>query len=53
MTRALDAAIAIDEATHTAAGYVCADFVPHANVPIRGRSERRSVWTLPLPSTRG
>jgi class 3 adenylate cyclase len=50
LTRELDAAIAIDDPTRTAAGYVCADFQRHADVPIRGRSERRDVWTLSLQS---
>ncbi len=48
LTRELDAAIAIDEVTRTAAGYVCADFQCRTDVPIRGRSERRDVWTLPV-----
>ena len=48
LTRQLDAAIAIDTATQAGAGYVCADFERHPEVPIRGRSERPDVWVLPL-----
>jgi class 3 adenylate cyclase len=48
LTRELGAAIALDPATHAAAGYVCADFVPHFAVRIRGRSEPCDVWALPL-----
>jgi hypothetical protein len=39
--------MAIDAATHAAAGYVCADFVRHPNVTIRGRSDPCDVWALP------
>jgi class 3 adenylate cyclase len=48
LTRELDAAIAVDAATHEAAGYVCADFAKHEGVRIRGRSEPQDVWALPL-----
>jgi class 3 adenylate cyclase len=48
LTREIDAAIAIDAATHAAAGYVCADFVHHAASRIRGRSEPQDVWALEL-----
>ncbi len=48
LTRDLGASIAVDDVTHQAAGYVCADFAHHANVPIRGRLERLDIWTLPL-----
>jgi class 3 adenylate cyclase len=47
LTRELDAAIAVDEATHRAAGYVCADFARHEAMAIRGRSGRRDVFALP------
>ena len=48
LTRELDAAIAIDETTRERAGYVCADFVRHADVAIRGRTGRCDVFALPL-----
>jgi len=48
LTRELDASIAIDEPTRLGAGYVCADFVPHREVPVRGRSQRVDVFALPL-----
>jgi class 3 adenylate cyclase len=47
LTRELDAMIAIDAATHAAAGYVRADFERHPDVSIRGRSESLDVWALP------
>jgi class 3 adenylate cyclase len=46
LTRELNAAIAIDAPTREGAGYVCADFVRHEGVPIRGRDERCDVWAL-------
>jgi hypothetical protein len=49
MTRELDAAIAIDAPTRERAGYVCGDFVRHADVAIRGRTGRFDVFALPLP----
>jgi class 3 adenylate cyclase len=48
LTREFEAAIAIDGRTHDRAGYVCADFVKHAGVRVRGRSEPQEVWALPL-----
>ena len=48
LTRELDAAIAIDAATHERAGYVCSDFARHADVAIRGRTGRFDVFALPL-----
>jgi adenylate cyclase len=48
LTRELSASIAIDETTRTRAGYVCADFVRHADVAIRGRTGRFEVFALPL-----
>jgi class 3 adenylate cyclase len=48
LTRELGAAIAIDEATHERAGYVCGDFVRHADLAIRGRTGRFDVFALPL-----
>jgi class 3 adenylate cyclase len=47
LTRELDAAIAIDETTRERAGYVCTDFVRHADVAIRGRTGRFDVFALP------
>jgi class 3 adenylate cyclase len=47
LTRELVATIAIDEATHELAGYVCADFVRHPDVAIRGRTGRFDVFALP------
>jgi class 3 adenylate cyclase len=52
LTRELDAAIAIDAATESRAGYVCADFEHHPAMAIRGRSERQDVWTLALDRVR-
>jgi class 3 adenylate cyclase len=48
LTRELDASIAIDELTCARAGYVCADFVRHADVAVRGRLAGVDVHTLPL-----
>ncbi len=48
LTRDLEAKIAIDRLTRERAGSVSADFKLHAAVAIRGRSDRRDVWTLPL-----
>jgi class 3 adenylate cyclase len=53
LTRELGAAIAIDATTRERAGYVCADFVRHADVAIRGRSERCDVFALPLRGAAG
>jgi class 3 adenylate cyclase len=50
-TRESDAVIAIDAATRAAAGYVCADFVHHPGVRIRGRSEPCDVFALPAATT--
>jgi adenylate cyclase len=50
MTRELYASIAIDETTRERAGYVCADFVRHADVEIRGRTGRFDVFALQLTS---
>jgi class 3 adenylate cyclase len=52
-TRESDAAIAIDAATREAAGYVCADFVRHPQVRIRGRSEPCDVFALPGAASPG
>jgi len=51
MTRDLGASIALDETTRERAGYVCADFVGHQGVAIRGRSGRCDVFALPLRRT--
>ena len=48
LTRELEAWIATDEATCRAAGSVCADFVRHTDVPLRGRSQRVDVFSLGL-----
>jgi len=48
MTRELDASVALDEPTRERAGYVCADFVRHEDVAIRGRTGRIDVFALPL-----
>jgi class 3 adenylate cyclase len=48
LTRSLDASIAIDEATRERADGMCADFVLHPGIAIRGRSDRQDVFTLPL-----
>jgi class 3 adenylate cyclase len=48
MTRELSASIALDETTRERAGYVCTDFVRHADLAIRGRTGRFDVFTLPL-----
>ncbi len=48
LTRELGAAIAIDAPTREAAGYVCGDFVRHADLAIRGRTGRFDVFALPL-----
>jgi adenylate cyclase len=47
-TRELDAAIAVDSATRERARSLCAGFVEHPNVPIRGRREPQTIFTLPL-----
>ena len=46
LTRELEAAIAVDQATRDSAGYACADFVRHDGVAIRGRAGRHTVFTL-------
>jgi class 3 adenylate cyclase len=48
LTRDLAASVAIDEITRTRAGYVCADFVHHADIAIRGRTGRFEIFALPL-----
>ena len=49
MTRELDAAVAIDDTTFRRAGRgACADFVRHADIAIRGRTEPETVHALPL-----
>jgi class 3 adenylate cyclase len=53
MTRELGASIAIDETTRERAGYVCENFVRHADLPIRGRTGRFEVFALPLPKVHG
>jgi class 3 adenylate cyclase len=53
LTRELDAAIALDETTRKRARYVCADFVRHEEVAIRGRTGRFDVFALPLAAAAG
>ena len=48
MTRELDAAVAIDDTTFRRLGRACADFIRHADLPIRGRSQPETVYALPL-----
>jgi adenylate cyclase len=48
LTRELDASIVADEATRRTAGYVCADFARHADLPVRGSSDRADVFALPI-----
>ncbi len=50
LTRSLDALIAIDATTRSAAGFIGADFQCHRAVEIRGRSEPQDVYILPLKS---
>jgi adenylate cyclase len=50
LTRDLGAFIAIDVLTQARAGDVCADFESHAEIAIRGRSDRINVWALPIPA---
>jgi len=42
------AGIQIDETTRERVGYVCTDFVRHADIAIRGRTGRFDVFALPL-----
>jgi len=53
LTRKLDAAIAVDAATRSAAGPACRGFLMHADVRIRGRSEPLDVFALPLQGRSG
>jgi class 3 adenylate cyclase len=48
LTRNLGASIALDETTRDRAGFVCTDFVRHADLAIRGRTGRFDVFALPL-----
>jgi len=48
LTRELHASIALDATTRARAGHICADFVRHEKVAIRGREEREEVFALPL-----
>jgi class 3 adenylate cyclase len=50
LTRDLDVAIAIDGATHRAAGAAAAGFAAHPGVQIRGRTEPVDVFTLAQPA---
>ena len=51
MTRELDAAVAVDDATFHRAARACADFVRHDDMSIRGRSRPATVHALPLRSS--
>jgi len=48
LTRDLDAAIVIDDATWHAASAVAADFVRRTGVPIRGLATQKTLYVLPL-----
>ncbi len=50
LTRELPAAVAIDAATHAAAGAAAAHFRRHENVRIRGRVEPVDIWALDAPA---
>jgi adenylate cyclase len=47
LTRDLDASIAVDATTWERAGDVGTTFVHHADVAIRGRSQRQDVYVIP------
>jgi len=51
LTRDLDAAVAVDAATRSGAEGLCAGFVEHPAVEIRGQRLRRSVFALPRGSS--
>jgi class 3 adenylate cyclase len=48
LTRDLDAAVAIDDATFRRASAYCTDFVRYSDFPIRGRALTETVHALPL-----
>src|SRR5215472_16817925 len=48
LTRELNAAVVIDEATRTGADDAAADFERHEGVPIRGRRQTADIYVLPL-----
>jgi class 3 adenylate cyclase len=52
LTRELRASVAIDDATHAAAGDAAAAFTAHPGARIRGRAEPVDLWLLPLAEPR-
>jgi adenylate cyclase len=48
LTREMQALVAIDAATHAAAGDAVRDFRCCVGVPIRGRSNPEDVYVLPI-----
>ena len=46
LTRELDAAIAVDRATHAASGEAVKEFAPLAGVRIRGREQPEDIFVL-------
>jgi adenylate cyclase len=48
LTRSLDAAVAIDAATYTAAGDAAAHFTRHGPALVKGRDQVVEVYFLPL-----
>jgi class 3 adenylate cyclase len=50
LTRELEVSVLVDAPTFAAAGSACADFEPHPDVRIRGRSERMDLHALRLAS---
>lgn len=53
LTRELDAAVAIDAATHAAAGGAASGFTRHVGIHIRGRVEPVDVYTRGAPRAAG
>lgn len=49
LTRQLNASIAVDADTRSAAGAACRGFLIHADVRIRGRTDPMDLFALPLP----
>jgi class 3 adenylate cyclase len=49
LTRQLNAAIVIDQATQPGAGAIATALVAHLGVVIRGRTQPETVYALPLP----
>lgn len=53
LTRELDAAVAIDDATFRRASAYCTDFVHYGDIAIRGRTVTETVHALPLRVSTG